>query len=53
MKRAGQVGSPALGAANPQLRLRAGQNAAGLVLPDLLRWGEKLQTEFHVKLLDS
>ena len=47
------MGSPALGAANPQLRLRAGQNAAGLVLPDLLRWGEKLQTEFHVKLLDS
>lgn len=33
----------------PQLRLGAGQNVAGLVLPDLPGWGEELQTGLYVK----
>lgn len=43
------MGLSALGAANPQLRLGAGQNAAGLVLPDLPGWEEELQTGLYVK----
>lgn len=52
MKRTGQVWSPAVGAASPELGLRPGPNAAGLVLPDLLRWEKKLQTGFYGTYLD-